>query len=78
MRCRLESSVALGGSRSLLSVPSAAQSADASNRSRLRSSTGLVGGGTTTMDQYLNIGSGVFGLLRRSRIYIYFAIQQFI
>jgi hypothetical protein len=36
MRCQLESSVALGGSRSRLGVPSGAESAEASRRSRLR------------------------------------------
>jgi hypothetical protein len=44
MRCLLESSVALGGNRSLFGVPSGAESAAASSHSRLRSSAGLVGG----------------------------------
>jgi hypothetical protein len=44
MRCLLESSVVLGGSRSRLGVPSGAGSAEASKRSRLQSSAGLAGG----------------------------------
>jgi hypothetical protein len=44
MRCLLESSVALGGSRSLFGVPFRAESAAANSRSLLRSRAGLVGG----------------------------------
>jgi hypothetical protein len=44
IRCLLESSVALGGRRSRFGVPSGAVSAEASRRSRLRSSAGLAGG----------------------------------
>jgi hypothetical protein len=44
IRCLPESSVAFGGSRSFLGVPSGAASAEAKSRSRLRSSAGLVGG----------------------------------
>jgi hypothetical protein len=44
IRCLLESSVALGGRRSRLCVPSGAASAEASSRSRLRSNAGFAGG----------------------------------
>jgi hypothetical protein len=44
MRWRVESSVALGGSRSFLGVPAGAVRAEARRRSRLRSSAGPAGG----------------------------------
>jgi hypothetical protein len=45
MRWRVEWSVALRGRRSRFGVPSGAESAEASKRSRLRSSAGRAGGG---------------------------------
>jgi hypothetical protein len=58
MRCLLESSVALVWSKSRLGIPSGAESAEASKRSRLRSSAGLAGGISAALIALVTLISG--------------------